>query len=65
MKDLAQQLKRQSIVRTVLKQEPLHYAISAHMQRSGVLPYTPNGVALGTKSRYATLPERCICEPCL
>ena len=43
----------------------LHYAINAHMQRSIMLPYTPNGVALGPKSRYATLSERCIREPCL
>ena len=35
------------------------------MQRPIVLPYTPNGVALGLKSRYATLSGRCICEPCL
>ena len=43
----------------------IYYAISAHMQRPIVLPYTPNDVALGPKSRYATLSERCIREPCL
>ena len=47
------------------KYPSIHYAINAHMQSSIVLPYIPNGVALGPKSRYATLSERCICEPYL